>query len=346
MIAAPVAAGRDVPVVLQIGGSTVISRTPMRISLVGGGTDFAEYYRSNGGGAVVAAAIRKYVYVIVNRRFEDGVRLSYSKTEIVSRACDLQHPLVREALKLLGITHGIEIVSVSDIPSNGSGLGSSSAFTVGLLRSLHAWLGEEPTARVLAEEAVRIERELVRDPGGKQDQYIAAFGGLCHITFSADESVRVEPIPLAQDARDRLVASLMLFYTGERKSGSPILRAQIQTLESKRSCYDAMRKLADDLDWELRRGIIDSLGSYLDQNWQYKKRLQAAISSPEIDRLYGRARLAGATGGKIAGAGGGGFLVLCVPPERRDQVRAALVELREEPFQIDDAGTCIVYRSR
>jgi len=312
---------------------------------VGGGTDLAEYYRNNGGGAVVSTAIRKYVRVIVNRRFENDVRVSYSKTEVVPRAEDVQHPLVREALKLLDIRRGIEIVSVSDIPSNGSGLGSSSAFTVGLLHALHVWLGEEPSPRRLAEEAVHIERELVGDPGGKQDQYIAAFGGLRYIAFHPDERVEVFPIPLDKEKFEALGANLMLFYTGERRAASPILARQIREVRANWDSYTAMRQLAQDLFRDLKRGAIGSLGEYLHRNWEYKRRLEPSISSPAIDRLYERARAAGAEGGKIAGAGGGGFLALFVPPARQARVRAALHALREVPFELETAGTRIVYRA-
>src|SRR3989304_64070 len=179
---------------LRVGNHMIISRTPLRISFAGGGTDIPEYYRNNGGGAVVNAAIDKYVHIVVNKKFDDQVRVSYSQTEIVPSAEDVRHPLVREALKLLDIRKGIEIVSISDIPSHGTGLGSSSTFTVGLLNALHAWTGEHAPAKQLAEEAVQIERDIVRDPGGKQDQYIAAYGGLRFVEFHPDERVSVTPI--------------------------------------------------------------------------------------------------------------------------------------------------------
>ncbi len=328
---------------LRVGKRMIISRTPLRISFVGGGTDIREYYRNNGGGAVVNAAIDKYVHIIVNKKFDDQVRVSYSETEIVPSADDVRHPLVREALKLLDIRKGVEIVSISDIPSHGTGLGSSSTFTVGLLNALHSWVGEHASAKQLAEEAVRIERDIVKDPGGKQDQYIAAYGGLRFVEFHPDERVSVTPIIMKEDHLDKLQSSLLLFYTGRGRPGAPILAGQIDQMPSNWEHYNAMRQLARTLYRDLEEGRVDRLGECLHQNWEHKRRLHEAVSDVAIDGFYSRARMAGATGGKVAGAGGGGFLLLCAPPEKRERVRSALAELREEVFHLENSGSRIIY---
>lgn len=330
----------------RLGSQMVISRTPLRISFVGGGTDIPEYYRANGGGAVVNAAVNKHVHIVVAKKFDDQVRVSYSQTEIVDNAEMVRHPLVREALKLLGIDRGVEIVSISDIPSHGTGLGSSSAFTVGLLHALHAWLGESPTPQQLAEEAIMIERDIVRDPGGVQDQYIAAYGGLRFMQFHSDARVDVQSIDMDEKDWVALQDSLLLFYTGRGRAGSPILAGQINQMHAHWADYTAIRNLAYALYDDLRNGRTDRLGVYLHENWERKRRLSTAISNPELDALYERARAAGATGGKITGAGGGGFLLLSAPAEKRASIREALSDLKEETFCFDRAGSQIVYVGR
>lgn len=321
----------------------IVSRTPLRISFVGGGTDIPEYYRSNGGGAVVNAAINKYVHVIVNKKFDDQVRVSYSKTEIVPSAEDVQHPLVREALKFLDIRKGVEIVSISDIPSLGTGLGSSSSFTVGLLNALHAWIGELVSPRQLAEEAVHVEREIVGDPGGRQDQYIAAYGGLRFMEFHSDDTVDVKPVTMREDAFAAIQDRLLLFYTGRTRMGSPILAGQIEELAERCEHYDAIRRLAYDLRQDLERSALETVGACLHESWEHKRQLHQAISDAGIDEVYTRARAAGATGGKITGAGGGGFLLLHVPLNHQISVRRALAECREEPFHFETEGSRIMF---
>ncbi len=325
------------------GHNLVISRTPLRVSFVGGGTDIAAYYRTHGGGAVVNAAIDKYVHIIVNPKFDGRVRVSYSQTENVETAEEVRHPLVREALKLLGIRNGVEIVSVSDIASTGTGLGSSSAFLVGLLHALHAWLGEKVTPRILAEESVKIEREIVGDPGGKQDQYIAAFGGLQFMAFHPDDRVDVYPIRVPREVRERLERSLLLFYTGNGRNGAPILKGQIDRMALNGEYYDQMRQLAYDLCRDLEAGHVDRLGEYLHRNWVCKRSLHQGISTPAIDETYERARAAGALGGKITGAGGGGFLLLFAPLEVHEAIRSAVSGLREESVRFEEVGSRILY---
>lgn len=330
---------RSSSVVPRVGERMIVSSTPLRVSFVGGGTDIPEYYENNGGGAVVNAAINKYVYIIVNKKFDGAIRVSYSKTENVLAPEDLKHPLVKEALKLVDIRKGVEIAVMADIPSHGTGLGSSSSFTVGLLNALHAWVGERVSARQLAEEAVRIEREIVKDPGGKQDQYIAAYGGVRFIEFHPDGNVNISPL-LTKDSEWRsLQDQLLLFYTGRQRAGTSILAEQIDEMPRHWEHYDAMRRLAYDLFQDLNEGKIENLGRYMHENWERKKRLSGTISDASIEAIYSCAREAGAVGGKITGAGGGGFLLLCVPPNNHERVRKALSHLREEHFEFERYGS-------
>ncbi len=327
----------------RVGDRMIVSSTPLRISFVGGGTDIPDYYEKNGGGAVVNAAIDRYMYIIVNKKFDGQIRVSYSKTENVSKAEDVQHPLVREALKLLDIRRGVEIISLADIPSHGTGLGSSSAFTVGLLNALHMCIGDHASPKQLAEEAVLIERKIVRDPGGLQDQYIVSFGGLKFMQFHPDGAVDVVPIELDEAQWHTLEENLLLFYTGTGRPGSSVLAGQVEEMPNHWEQYDTMRRLAHELYHDLRKGRVDCIGEYMHQNWEQKKGLHHSISDRVIENLYARARRAGATGGKITGAGGGGFLLLCVPPKNREQIRKAFSDLREEHFHLEKFGSQVVF---
>ena len=327
----------------RTGDRMIVSSTPLRISFAGGGTDIPDYYESNGGGAVVNAAIDKYMYIIVNKKFDGQIRVSYSKTENVATAENVQHPLVREALKLLGISRGVEIVSLADIPSHGTGLGSSSAFTVGLLNALHAWIGDYASPKQLAEEAVLIERKIVKDPGGLQDQYIAAYGGLRFMQFHPDGNVDVLPIATNEASWNTLEENLLMFYTGSEKSGTGILAGQIREMPFHQEHYERMRLLAHQLYSDLKNGRVDRLGEYMHENWECKRKLHDAISDPAIEEMYARAREAGATGGKITGAGGRGFLLLCVPPRNREMVRRSLTGLREEHFHFERFGSQVIF---
>ncbi len=324
------------------GQRMIMSRTPLRVSFVGGGTDIREYYTAHGG-AVVSAAINRYIHIIVNKKFDNKIRVSYSRTEIVSTPDELAHPLVREALKLLDITRAVEILSISDIPSEGTGLGSSSSFTVGLLNALHAWVGEHASAKQLAEEACRIEREIVRDPGGKQDQYIAAFGGLRLFEFLPDDDVRVNYVLMGDGGRKVLDDSLMLLYTGQTRSSSDILRNQISGMQDKLDYYSAIKDMAYSCFRTLEKSDIEGAGRLLDEGWQFKKRLGNGISNQLIDDLYNRAKRAGAYGGKITGAGGGGFLLLLVDPDKKEDVRKELNNLVEQSVKVEAYGSRIVY---
>jgi D-glycero-alpha-D-manno-heptose-7-phosphate kinase len=317
----------------------IISRTPLRVSFFGGGSDLPAYYRRRGG-AVLSTAIDKSVYVTVSRKFDDAVRVSYSRTEEVARAAEVEHPLVREALGLLGIEGGVEITSVADIPARGTGLGSSSSFTVGLLNALHAFQGRRSSAAELAEAAC------VGEPIGRQDQYAAAFGGFNLIRFHPDDRVEVIPAPCAADALAELQRRLLFFYTGVTRSAGPLLGALSDGLAQPGAAADATSDLAGlalAASDALSVGEVDALGPMLDLAWRLKRSLVAGISSAGVDAAYGAALAAGAVGGKLLGAGGGGFLMFMAPPERHDAIRTALGALRETAFRFAQTGSAIIF---
>jgi D-glycero-alpha-D-manno-heptose-7-phosphate kinase len=324
----------------------VMTKTPLRITFVGGGTDLASYYLNHGPGAVVSAAINKYTYIIANRRFDNEIRVKYSKFEVVSSPEDIVHPLFREALKLLGISRGIEINSISELPTErgGMGLGSSSSFVVGLLNALHAWQGETASAKQLAEEAVQIEREILKEPGGKQDQYIAAFGGIRYMRFDGDESVYIEKINMDEELLSELRSRLLLFYIGIHRSSGSIHAKQMDEAEKHIEAYKKMKELADRLKVDLQNGDISGLGKMLHENWLLKKSLTDAISSSDIDSIYDKAMNAGAEGGKLIGAGGGGFLMFFAEPSKHGAIKKA-VGLQEMKFDFETLGSRVIYAS-
>lgn len=322
----------------------IISRTPFRISLAGGGSDLAEYYRRRRG-FVVTMAINRYMYVTVNRRFDDSLRVSYTRTEIVDRLDDLQHDLVRECLRMVGITQGIEITTIADLPA-GIGLGSSSSLTVGLLNALYALKGEWHAPADLARRACEIEIDILEHPIGRQDQYIAAHGGLCEIDFQPDDTVAVHPLVCPPDRRSRLVEQLMLFYTGVSRNANSVLReARQRMVDRTESPVDGLVALADEMRGIILSGAIDQVGPILDRSWGLKKQMASTVSNSELDALYDRARAAGATGGKVSGAGAGGCLLLFVPDPQQDAVRSAMTEaqLREVVFDFEPEGSRIVH---
>lgn len=321
----------------------IISRTPFRISFAGGGTDLAEFYKKSSG-AVVSTAIDKYMYVTVNKYFDDSIILKYSKTELVKKVDDIKHPILRECLKLTGLTRGVEVTSMADVVG-GTGLGSSSSFTVGVLHALHAYKGEYVSAEQLAAEACQVEIGRLKEPIGKQDQYIAAYGGFRHIEFMPDEHVRVDPLIFPAGTQAKLLDRLVLLYTGVTRRASPLLRRFRAKFTSKADSLSSMRRLAEDLRLELERGNVDALGEILHEGWLLKKSVSGGISNPAIDRAYEACRKAGAQGGKILGAGGGGFLLLCCPPTKKNAVVSALKGWRQIPFRFEQEGSKIVYVS-
>jgi D-glycero-alpha-D-manno-heptose-7-phosphate kinase len=323
----------------------IISRTPLRISFVGGGSDLPAFYRQEPG-AVVSTAINKYIYITVNPKFDEKIRASYSRTEIVDSVDDLRHELIREALKLVGIEGAIEITSISDIPSQGTGLGSSSTYTVGLLNALYAYKSHLPGAERLAREACQIEIERCGKPIGKQDQYIAAYGGLQFIRFNPDESVFVDPVVCKPRTREQLQRGLLMLYTGLVRSSDEILGEQshnTQADEGKRASLRRMVGYAERMREALLRGDLGGFGEVLHANWMEKRWLASGVSKPCIDEWYERARAHGAIGGKILGAGGGGFLLLYAPPERHSEIRATLPGLRPMDFCFSPQGSKLIY---
>lgn len=323
----------------------IISRTPLRISFVGGGSDLPAFYQGEHG-AVVSTAINKYIYITVNRKFDDKIRASYSRTEIVDSVDELRHELIREALRVTGIDRAIEITSISDIPSQGTGLGSSSTYTVGLLNALYAHRGHMVGAERLAREACKIELERCGKPIGKQDQYIAAYGGLKYIRFYPDGEVEVVPILCAPETRRELQRRLLMLYTGLTRRADDILAEQSRNCvmdETKRASLRRMVALTDQVVEALSRNELDGFGEVLHANWLEKQSLASGVTNPVIDQWYETARAHGAIGGKILGAGGGGFLLLYAPPERHKEICHALPELRPVPVHFEPQGSRIIY---
>lgn len=319
----------------------IITRTPFRISFVGGGTDLPAYFKT-GYGAVVSTSINKYMYITVNKRFDDSIRVSYSKTEIVDHVDDIRHDIVREALKMVGITRGIEITSISDIPA-GTGLGSSSSFAVGLLNALYTYKGEQRSAHELAEKACHLEIDILGKPIGKQDQFAVAYGGLNYYRFYADGRVKCRPISLHERDHERLKSCLTMWYTGIQRSADKLLKKQSENTVNKLDTLDFMRDQADEFaDDLIQNGLSDRFGEFLHQGWVKKKSLTDSISSGRIDELYQIALNHGVQGGKILGAGGGGFLLFYGEPSYHDKLRDAL-GLREFHFEPTNHGSRVVY---
>ena len=323
----------------------IITQTPLRISFAGGGTDFADYYKIDGG-CVLSSAIDKYIYVIIKERFDDKIRVGYSKTEMVDRIDEIEHELVRECLRMTGIKQGVEISTMADIPSEGSGLGSSSSVTVGLLNAMFAYQGCPKPPEVLADLACKVEIDILGKPIGKQDQFAAAMGNLRLIEFLPSGEVKADIVPLDQAKKRRLSESLMLFFTGITRKSDTILVKQKQNIADRIPTLNDMKQQACDLHGVLLDGHIDRMGEILHQGWFYKKQLADKITSSDIDVLYETARKAGAIGGKIAGAGGGGFMLLYCPPEHQRKVRNALAGLRELPFNLERDGTKVIFNVR
>lgn len=319
----------------------IITKTPLRVSFVGGGTDIYDYYRT-GYGAVVSAAINKYMYITVNKRFEDTIRVSYSVTEIVKEMEELKHDLVKECLKMTGVKKGIEITSISDIPS-GTGLGSSSCFTVGLLNALFTYAGRQMSSEQLARLACEIEIDILKHPIGKQDQYACACGGINYLQFNEDETVDRTQIVLDEWNLRDMNRKFLMFYTGIRRNADDVLREQKEKTGSELQILNDMRNQAITVrDEFLTNGFSEQIAYELHKGWVRKKTLASKISCSEIDRLYEKALNAGALGGKILGAGGGGFLLVYCNEDKQRAVREAL-GLKEIEFKISPYGSRVVY---
>lgn len=323
----------------------IITQTPLRISFFGGGTDFREYY-SQEPGWVLSSTIDKYIFVVIKERFDDKIRVGYTRTEMVDHIDQLEHELVRECLRRTGITSRIEISTMADIPSEGSGLGSSSTVTVGLLNAMYTYLGTPKDHATLAREACEIEIEVLGKPNGKQDQYIAAFGGQRFIRFCDDEHVEVEQVMIDPRHARRLNQNLMLFYTNVARKAESVLAEQRTNTASRMDTLRAMKELAVHARRYLCEGHLDDFGRLLHEGWMLKKQMASKITTGAIDEMYDAARSAGALGGKITGAGGGGFLLLYCPREKQDAVRHTLEHLHELPFHLERDGTKVIFNYR
>lgn len=327
----------------------IVTKTPLRISFAGGGTDLAAFY-SHEPGAVLSATINRYIYISIHQGFSERIILKYSKTEDVGSIDEVEHPLIRECLREAGYKGAIELASFADIPSTGSGLGSSSAFAVGFLNGLYALnhRGAPGPKQYCAEAACRVEIQRLQEPIGKQDQFASAFGGINLFRFNPDESVDVHPVVLTEEQLAFLEARLLLFFTGQTRQTRDILKEQeritVSSIE-KRRILSQMRDQALQLHAEFNAGNLESLGILLHEAWELKRSLTRSISNVEIDEWYARARNAGAVGGKLLGAGGGGFLLFYVEPEHCNRVIRALSELRCLPVKFSLAGTQIEYVS-
>jgi D-glycero-alpha-D-manno-heptose-7-phosphate kinase len=319
----------------------IITQTPLRIGLVGGGTDLPDYYRKHGG-RVLNCAIDKHVYVIVKQRFDDDIYVNYSKKEIVSSVDELEHELVREAMLMTGVAKAIEITMLADIPSTGSGLGSSSSVTVGLLLALLAYQGRSVCPEELAELACTIEIDHCGKPIGKQDQYIAALGGVRDIRFGPGDEVLAQELGLAPAERRALQQQVMLFYTGVTRSANAILSEQNANVDHTLDHLHLLRDLAGAAAERLRHGDVDALGATVRRGWEAKRKLASGVSNDKIDHAVQRALDAGASGAKITGAGGGGFLLAICPTDRQRGVRESLADMRELPVKLDPLGARVV----
>lgn len=325
----------------------VVSKTPFRLTFAGGGTDLPEYFTGHGPGACVAGAMDKGIYVMVVENFnDDEIRVSYRVTEDAKRTIDdISHGAIREALRLLDIPSGVQVITATQMPSRGTGIGSSSSCAVGVLHALHVWKGQRVGPRQLAREAVRIEREILHEPGGVQDQYAAAYGGLNLIQVARDGTVSVQSLSVDHDGLERLNAHLMLFFTGRERRSADIHAEQVSRIGDHLAAYDRMRDLALATARAIEALDFVELGRLMDENWQLKKGLAGGITNPEIDRAYERARAAGAMGGKLLGAGGGGFLFFLVPPAQHRAVRHELepLGLVHKDVRLEIAGSTIVH---
>ena len=319
----------------------IITKAPLRTSFAGGGTDLRAFYCSETG-SVTSTAIDKFVYVALHRHFDNKILLKYSHTELVDDVNEIKNELFRECLRYMNITKGIEITSMADMPVK-TGLGGSESFAVALLHALHAFKGEHVSQEQLAMEACHISIEVLKRPIGKQDQYAAAYGGLNHIEFHPDESVRVLPLVCKPEVLRKLNDSLLMFYTGITRSATDILSEQKEKTEDKRETLRKMKKLSEDVRDSLISGDLEGFAAALHNGWMEKRKVTGKISNNFVDECYENAMQAGAKGGKLLGAGGGGFLLFYCDKEKQDRLRNALQELKEVSFNLERQGSRIKY---
>ncbi|MCR5626591.1 MAG: GHMP kinase [Lachnospiraceae bacterium] len=325
----------------------IISKTPLRASFFGGGTDFAEYFHNSkfGYGSVISTALNMHVYITVNKRFDNKIRVVYSGNELVDSVDEVKHNIIREALKITGITGGVEVVYMADLPMTnlGVGLASSSALAVGVLNALHAYKGEFVGSKDLAKEALEIEIGRLGQQIGVQDQYAVACGGFNRYIFNADDSVSVSPVRMTTELRNRLLNNLMLFYTGNARDSRAIFAEQKKTTENKKDIYDSLVEATNTAMEMINKENIDGWGELLKETWETKKKFASGVSNPLVDDMYSKAISAGALGGKILGAGGGGFLLVYTPVEKQASVKEALKDFKYLPFEIDMQGSRIIF---
>jgi len=323
----------------------ILTRSPLRISLAGGGSDIPNFYRQDFG-EVLSFSIDKYVYIAAHNYFSGGIRLSYSKTEIVNSIHEIEHPIFRNAMKHLKFRSDIEISSFADVPGNGTGLGSSSAFTVALIRALLEIKGTIATKHEIAKLACEIEINLCRDPIGKQDQFASSFGGINRFRFNPDNSVNEVASAKFANKINFLNNSFLLYYTGNGRTSNTILSEQSDGMIPGNSKYNSVVKIRDKvplMEQSIMSEDLATIGSILDESWQLKKSLSSSVSNSEIDDLIIEAKRLGALGGKLVGAGGGGFLLLCVPSENRNYFQDKFQKLRRLPFSVSTKGVEVVY---
>ncbi len=325
----------------------IISKTPLRASFFGGGTDFADYFRNSrfGYGSVISTALNMHVYITVNKRFDNKIRVVYTGNELVENAHEVKHNIIREALNITGIENGVEIVYMADLPMTdlGVGLASSSALAVGVLNALHVFKGEYVSPRDLAKEAVDIELNRLGQQIGVQDQYAVAYGGFNRYIFNADDTVSVTPVILSPENRETLLNNLLLFYTGNPRDSRAIFAEQKKTTQNKKEIYDSLVEATDRALEYLKKGDLDEWGYLLNETWLTKKKFASGVSNPLVDDMYEKATKAGALGGKILGAGGGGFMLLYVPISKQQDVRNALSDFKEIDFAMDMQGSRIIF---
>ena len=326
----------------------IVSKTPLRASFFGGGTDFHNYFRNSkyGYGSVISTGINMYVYIIVNKRFDNKIRLVYSGNELVDSVDEIKHNIIREALKITGITSGIEILYLADLPMTnlGVGLASSSALAVGVLNALHAYKGETVSKERLAKEAIDIEINRLHQQIGIQDQYAVSYGGFNRYIFKNDDTVTIEPIALKSTAKKKFLNNLMLFYTGIPRDSTKIFEEQKETTKNHSEILDELVVITDNVMDYLKAEKFDELGKILDKTWQIKKQFASGVSNATIDEMYNLAMTSGALGGKILGAGGGGFLLLYVTKRKQENVKKALKDYSQVALDFDKEGSKIVYK--
>lgn len=325
----------------------IISRTPLRMSFFGGGTDFPDYFMKSGKGygSVISTALNMYVYIMVCKRFDRKIRVCYTSNEFVDSVDQIRHNIIREALRITGIENGVDVVYSADIPlsSAGVGLASSSALAVGVLNALYAYKGLFVSPDELARKACEIEIDRLKNPIGVQDQYSVAYGGIRRYVFWGSGEVSPHPIQCNNNTLAELRSKLLLFYTGMTRVSGEILSEQKDNIDKNMDLLDSMTDMVVKAENQLRIGEVDSWGKMLEQGWQYKTRLASRISNSQIEDMYCRAKKAGATGGKILGAGGGGFLLLFVPKDKQDKVREEMKDYQETDFEFEPEGSRIIF---